>query len=1552
MTNQPHFTDTVVNPFHFLEPYLLWDKYDLKGRSEEAANLLALLKWKDIIVVFGRSGVGKTSFVNYALSTRNRLDWLPVRVTRLLDIRKSLPFALRKALGAKSIDDLYSSMAAGVDIEQEFESTESIEGLVEALYIKWNRPIYLIIDQLEELFLIADKDGKERDEFLESLRILIKHKAVEKKVILVLREEHVGYIQYIERILTGVFQDALCIQDIDKNEADEVYYSLIKAASPESTVPDAYLEITGTFQSAAFSDEIKSLLIASCTPSGKLAAQKLQILLFLLWEKWRKIYLVTSGNREKLLFDAAVELCAASNPLKDYLQESVDNALASHAKLVQARYWYILKNSISDANTKQPTSTRTLYEGLVNLLNEDLRRREGPSATSAFQVTEEQVISWCEQLAEKRLLEEISHDKPGHRYFQLRHDILVANIKQLDRKLTLRFPKKILFQRPGNPYVGLSQYGNEGSSQRSRGFGGTSEVARLYGREEIVDEYYHFIAAQPCLVIVGDSGTGKSSLVKGGLLPRLEQDGYVTTTIQPGADIEKFEREIRAFVSRAERGDREVGGNSARLCLYIDQFEECYAYNESSTKQRGKFRKLLRYLNDDLLNDKKRNFKIVASIRHDYAHQFDLRITNWRQYKKLLRYPTPDEIFDIVVGPAYDNGVDFSPPGLPEVIAADAANTSYFLPLLSFAMRTQYHDEIEMVSKSQKGRLLLTGEKYKAMGAIVGCLQNEFKEVCQQKLTKEERYIFPQLIARMIVIKDTVQKARPITKSQLIYNRPGRRDLAIGTLMKFIPNFFRLRDEVVGGVLQEYIEPIHDSLLIYCREIRIVTSSVENPSSQMAMQPTLERYMRSWRETAGLDQSEQEIKRRDVVESAWKDLENLYELVETNDNPFNWLFAEEEELVQACKVEYEKRVGASREENKRLKEELDSKDLLQEKLKIESELVKTNADRKVQKVLAEKYEAESRTARVLVKARERQIIMLIVGAVLLMVVVSTALNLNKQREITEAIAGEKVKADSAAQRASRAQRSEARARLLAEARRVDAEREAQRASTAEAVQRRLTTDLQRVGERLKQQISEVEQANADKDLINEEHKRTITRLEASQRRIDTLKDDRILTLAEMNKVVSPSYSYRLAEKALASNAGSPRALRIHSELNRKPGYFESLILERVSSFRISRDGTKLLTVQSNPGDVNANVIKVWSENGLAIIDPIVVRGSVAYTDFSHEGSMILIATGSQLLVFDLFRQTWVSPVNINNLLYARFSENEMRLFSITNNSIVVYGIADNEVFEASRISFEAGRRVDNAALYGDILSIGTAKGISVVNVRKGTKPSTRSLPLNFILNDGVHVVAIQKFLGVVRRKLIYMDSTRKTVWGRWLPEKDYNLVTSFANTQNGNFGLIRFNQKPEYYFDQLQQQVQQKDARPFTRDDTKMDQFSPQDIYFIDFLSKAFQPAYNFDLVENKFILNATGDSVYTFNRGSIERHIIQLEIIPAGDLPKKGASISEKTRFRQVMLAGEKWNLLVSLDEGSQLKIWRYGRASELAESGLMWCDLIDEIDPLIPQN
>lgn len=152
--------------------------------------------------------------------------------------------------------------------------------------------------------------------------------------------------------------------------------------------------------------------------------------------------------------------------------------------------------------------------------------------------------------------------------------------------------------RPPSPYPGLRPFLQ-------------SESSIFFGRERMIDDVIARLAEKSFVFVHGNSGCGKSSLIRAGVLPRLMQEharhgiAWRTATMRPGsaplwhlaeavaqllessdtppARGDELRRFIRQILNQGELAlhtlaDRLGLGQHANVCLLLDQFEELFTY--------------------------------------------------------------------------------------------------------------------------------------------------------------------------------------------------------------------------------------------------------------------------------------------------------------------------------------------------------------------------------------------------------------------------------------------------------------------------------------------------------------------------------------------------------------------------------------------------------------------------------------------------------------------------------------------------------------------------------------------------------------------------------------------------------------------------------------------------------------------------------------------------------------------------------------------------------------------------------------------------------------
>ena len=149
-----------------------------------------------------------------------------------------------------------------------------------------------------------------------------------------------------------------------------------------------------------------------------------------------------------------------------------------------------------------------------------------------------------------------------------------------------------------NPFMGLKSYDE-------------ADVNLFYGRTRVIEALDEMIHEKPLVVVSGASGTGKSSVIKAGLIPKLREEGWnILPIIRPGQEpMELLAREIPDMHSEVKGGENTL--------LVIDQYEELITQSLQEEDWDNFEQQLLEWIHAYP------NLRIIISIRSDFEPQFE-----------------------------------------------------------------------------------------------------------------------------------------------------------------------------------------------------------------------------------------------------------------------------------------------------------------------------------------------------------------------------------------------------------------------------------------------------------------------------------------------------------------------------------------------------------------------------------------------------------------------------------------------------------------------------------------------------------------------------------------------------------------------------------------------------------------------------------------------------------------------------------------------------------------------------------------------------------------
>jgi hypothetical protein len=246
------------------------------------------------------------------------------------------------------------------------------------------------------------------------------------------------------------------------------------------------------------------------------------------------------------------------------------------------------------------------------------------------------------------------------------------------------------------------------------------DTERFFGRDRDVQSCLDLLGTTSFAAIVGPSGSGKSSIMRAGVLAALRERGHKIVVMTPGR------RPGEALTALPDNAD-------ARTVLAVDQTEEVFALCEDLEERREFLERLAQEAT---------RRPVILTMRGDRLAQ----VTEHAGFSRLVERGLHlvgalevEALREAVTGPAQQAGLVLEP-GLVDVLVREVRDDPGALPLLSHALLETW--------RRREGNTL-TVDGYHASGGIHGAVAQSAEQL-YGRVDSDQRHLLRDLVLRLV----------------------------------------------------------------------------------------------------------------------------------------------------------------------------------------------------------------------------------------------------------------------------------------------------------------------------------------------------------------------------------------------------------------------------------------------------------------------------------------------------------------------------------------------------------------------------------------------------------------------------------------------------------------------------------------------------------------------------------------------------------------------------------------------------------------------------------
>ncbi|MEM9271708.1 MAG: hypothetical protein AAGA80_01920 [Cyanobacteria bacterium P01_F01_bin.143] len=406
-----------------------------------------------------------------------------------------------------------------------------------------------------------------------------------------------------------------------------------------------------------------------------------------------------------------------------------------------------------------------------------------------------------------------------------------------------------------SPYKGLKRFN-------------AKDKELFFGREKLIQKLIAATQQSNLVLVLGASGSGKSSVVRAGVLPQIanlsayqsclftpNRDPFVSlhrSLLDPEDDIFNESEVDFVLEGQSDTFAKTVDllkSKSSQWLIFVDQFEELFTICSNIETRQNFIQGIV-----ELAQDEDPSVKLVLAMRSDFLEELGAYPKFAEIAEKninLVADMQTEELRQAIAQPAAKHGVVFEP-DLVEDIIRDVQGQAASLPLLQYTLNLLWQE-----SKLDNTERTLKSETYHQLGGVSGALQKHVNQIYQD-LSPEQQLATKQILLRLV---DVVA----LEKSEVLRTAVSRRayksefsEIQAETVQLLVDQNLLVSDELKQEK-QATVEIAHEALLSSWADLK---DWIRDAKSTIALNNRLAEDAARWQ---GLREENQEK----AIEELW-----------------------------------------------------------------------------------------------------------------------------------------------------------------------------------------------------------------------------------------------------------------------------------------------------------------------------------------------------------------------------------------------------------------------------------------------------------------------------------------------------------------------------------------------------------------------------------------------------------------------------------------------------------------------------------------------------------